>query len=52
MAHAARLLTCAAAAALLAACATPGSSVPAPTPADQAWRLTRLVVERLAAATD
>ena len=39
MAHAARLLTCAAAAALLAACATLGSSVPAPTVAEQAWRL-------------
>lgn len=41
MARTARLLTFAAAAALLAACATPGSSVPAPTAADQVWRLPR-----------
>ena len=39
MTPATRLLTCAAAAALLAACATLGSAVPAPTAAEQAWRL-------------
>jgi len=39
MAHPARLLTCAAAALALAACATLGSSVPAPTVADKAWIL-------------
>ena len=39
MAFKARFLTCVAAAAVLAACATLGSSVPAPTAAEQAWRL-------------
>jgi cytochrome c peroxidase len=39
MVHTTRFLTCAAAAALLAACASLGSSVPAPTAADQVWRL-------------
>ena len=39
MASPARILTCVAAAAVLAACATFGSSVPAPTAAEQAWRL-------------
>jgi cytochrome c peroxidase len=39
MAFHARVLTCVAAAAVLAACATLGSSVPAPTVAEQAWRL-------------
>jgi cytochrome c peroxidase len=39
MAFNARVLTCVAAAAVLAACATLGSSVPAPTAAEQAWRL-------------
>ena len=39
MAHPARFLTCAALAALLAACATLGSSVPPATPAERAWLL-------------
>jgi cytochrome c peroxidase len=39
MVHTARFLTGAVAAAVLAACATLGSPVPAPTAADQVWRL-------------
>lgn len=39
MSQTARILTCTAAAVLLAACATLGSSVPAPTAADKAWLL-------------
>ena len=39
MAKQARVLTCLAAAAVLAACASLGTSVPAPTAAEQAWRL-------------
>jgi cytochrome c peroxidase len=39
MAHPARFLTCATLAALLAACATLGSSVPPATPAEQVWLL-------------
>lgn len=39
MAKKARVLTCIAAAAVLAACASLGTSVPAPTAAEQAWRL-------------
>ena len=39
MAYPARVLTCAAAAALLAACAALAPSVPGPTASDQVWRL-------------